>query len=210
MSAPRDVQQQVASLIPLSRFGGRTQKLLAQQYGPLDKTATLGALDAKYSGGSGGIGSDAVASGTAGAVADNAAPAAPATSWFGSLVNKPDSGGKSPLEAAAAAFTQGPQKMKEAEQDQAPERVKNDAGSAPPARNVSPGLQNVAQTYGQTLNSFNQPLTWTSAPPGAPQMPAAGLQQAAGSQVPGISLASFQTPSQGLGYGVNPVGYGFG
>ena len=50
--------------------------------------------------------------------------------------------------------------MKALEEDQAPESVRNYAGTAPPARNVSPGLANVSQTYGQTLNSFSQPLTW--------------------------------------------------
>ena len=45
MSAPQDVQAQVASLIPLSRFGGRTQKMLNQQFGGnLDTHATIGQL----------------------------------------------------------------------------------------------------------------------------------------------------------------------
>ena len=51
MSAPRDIQEQVARQIPLSRFGGRTVRMLTQQYGTLDKSMTLGALDAKYGGG---------------------------------------------------------------------------------------------------------------------------------------------------------------
>ena len=75
---------------------------------------------------------------------------------------------------------------------------------------MSPGLANVAQTYGQTLNSFSQPLTWNSAPPQAPNLPAAGLQPTPAAQVPGISLNSVQPLPQGVGYGINPVGYGFG
>ena len=51
MSAPPEVQAQVASQIPLGRFGGRTQKMLGQQFGTLDKTATIGSLAAKYGGG---------------------------------------------------------------------------------------------------------------------------------------------------------------
>jgi hypothetical protein len=46
MSAPRDVQARVASVIPLSRFGPRTQTMLRQQFGPLDAGQTIGALGA--------------------------------------------------------------------------------------------------------------------------------------------------------------------
>ena len=44
MSAPREVQAQVASVIPLSRFGSRTQTMLRQQFGPLDGGKTIGEL----------------------------------------------------------------------------------------------------------------------------------------------------------------------
>ena len=44
MSAPREVQAQVASVIPLSRFGPRTQTLLRSRFGPLDTNQTVGAL----------------------------------------------------------------------------------------------------------------------------------------------------------------------
>jgi hypothetical protein len=212
MSAPREVQAQVASAIPLGRFGGQTIKKLNAQYGTtLDKTQTLGALDAKYGGGSGAT-ATADAATTAAPAATTSAPAATAApdTWYGKLVSQPESGGKSPMEKFADAFAQGPQKMKQAEEDQAPQTVKNVTGPAPIARNVSPGLQNVAQTYGQTLNTFSQPLTWNNAPPGAPQMPPAGLQPTPGAGVPGISLNSFQPPPQGLGYGIPAVGYGYG
>ena len=49
-------------------------------------------------------------------------------------------------------------------------------GQGPGARNVSPGLQNIAQTYGQTLNSFMQPLTWSAGPAGVAGMAPAGFQ----------------------------------
>jgi hypothetical protein len=54
ISAPRDVQQQVAAQIPLSRFGPRTQQMLADQYGPLDKSKTIGELAGQYGGAGGG------------------------------------------------------------------------------------------------------------------------------------------------------------
>ncbi len=46
MSAPRDVQAQVASVIPLARFGPRTQTMLRQKFGHLDTSRTIGALGA--------------------------------------------------------------------------------------------------------------------------------------------------------------------
>ena len=134
--------------------------------------------------------------------------------WYqkalGSILQGKD-GKKSPLDQLSDALVgSGPRKMREAIEAQAPEKsMLSEQG--PGARNVSPGLQNVAQTYGQTLNSFMQTPTWGSAPP---RLPAAS--QMAGSQtwaapVPGISLNSVQTPSQGLGYGVDPnIGYGYG
>ena len=57
------------------------------------------------------------------------------------------------MESLSEAFAKGPARMK------APRRtrlraVRNYTGRPPPARNVSTGLQNVAQAYGMTLNSF--------------------------------------------------------
>jgi hypothetical protein len=177
-----------------------------QNVGSIDAQGNLALGKGSY--GTGGGNTTAVASSTpATATTPAALPAQDA--WYAALTKKPEGGGKSPMQAATEAFAQGPQKMKQAEEDQAPESVKNFTGTAPAARNVSPGLANVQQTYGQTLNSFSQPLTWNSAPPQAPQMPAAGLQPSAATQVPGTSLNSFQPYAQGLGYGINPVGYGF-
>ena len=225
MSAPPDVQAQVASLIPLSRFGARTQKMLGQQFGTLDTSQTIGAHAAQYAAATtpGAVDPSAVARGSTvnpAVPSDGTAPApAPAPTavadatpptddrpWyakaFGSLMQGKD-GKKSPFEQFSDALVgSGPKDA------QAPERSSL-TSSGPGARNVSPGLANVAQTYGQTLNSFSQPLTWNSAPPAAPTMPAAGLQPTPGAQVPGISLNSVQPSSLGVGYGINPVGYGF-
>ena len=44
MSAPRDVQARVASVIPFNRFGPRTQTLMASRFGPLDTSQTVGTL----------------------------------------------------------------------------------------------------------------------------------------------------------------------
>jgi hypothetical protein len=135
---------------------------------------------------------------------------------FGKIADKPKdaqgnlTGKPSPYENIAAAFEKGPERMKALEEDQAPEQVKDFTGTAPPARNVSPGLANIQQTWGNTLNSYLQPLTWSRAPPGAPQMAQAGPQGAAALPVPGVSLNSVQPFAYGVGYGVNPVGYGFG
>jgi hypothetical protein len=44
MKAPKEAQAAVASVIPLSAFGPRTQKLLRDQFGNLDTSQTIGAL----------------------------------------------------------------------------------------------------------------------------------------------------------------------
>jgi hypothetical protein len=59
MSAPRDVQAQVASVIPFRRFGPRTQRLMSQQFGRLDRNATVGTLAERHGGAGGGAGAEA-------------------------------------------------------------------------------------------------------------------------------------------------------
>ena len=44
MSAPREVQAQVAATIPFSRFGPRTQQLMRQRFGDIDASKTVGQL----------------------------------------------------------------------------------------------------------------------------------------------------------------------
>ena len=56
MSAPREVQAQVAAVIPLSHFGPRTQTLLQKQFGDVNLHSTVGELNAKYGGQGGGQG----------------------------------------------------------------------------------------------------------------------------------------------------------
>ena len=167
-------------------------------------------------------------SATGGGTAPSSAPAtaaAPLTrpdqSWWGKLTQppidpdtgKPVAGAKSPFQQAAEALVRSPQTMKAAEEEQAPARSAL-SGQGPGARNVSPMggalLPSVPQTYGQTINSLSAPLTWNSAPPRAPQMPAAGLQPSPGSQIPGMSLTSVPAMSQGLGYGIDPNDLGLG
>ena len=233
MSAPPDVQAQVASSIPLSRFGPRTQKMLGQQFGTLDKSATIGALASNVATPTapGPADPSAVArgstvnppvDGSATAVA-SAAPAPPLTAPEQSLwgrftqgpidpaTGKPDPNKPSPMAAIADAIIKSPQTEKAKEEAEAPERSAL-SQQGPGARNVGPmgGIAATAnpQTYGQTLNSFSQPLAWNDAPPQAPTLPTAGLQPTLGGQAPGMTLNSFRLP-QGLGYGIDPnLGYG--
>lgn len=51
LDAPADVQTQVASVIPLSRWAPSTQQAVFAQYGPLDPSQTLGVLNAQTGGG---------------------------------------------------------------------------------------------------------------------------------------------------------------
>jgi hypothetical protein len=147
-----------------------------------------------------------------------AAPKTP-ESWFGKLFDKPDDGSanaSSPFQQAISAFDQS-SPGQAAERAQAPQEgspASEQASQqrfAPGARNVSPGLASVPQTYGTTINAASQPLTWTDAPPGPPKLPAAGLRGSMYAQAPGISLNSVQPLPEGLGYGVDPnIGYGYG
>ena len=173
------------------------------------------------------VGGNAPAAGAASS-STTAAPAVAATpltrpdqSWWGKLTQpeidpdtgKPVPGAKSPFQQAAAALLNSPQTMKAAEEEQAPARSAL-SSQGPGARNVSPMggalLPSVPQTYGQTINSLSAPLTWNSAPPRAPQTPAAGLRGSPGSQIPGMSLTSVPAMSQGLGYGIDPNDLGLG
>jgi hypothetical protein len=149
---------------------------------------------------------------TAPAVATTATPTD--QGWWSKLTTaptdaegKPIAGAKSPLQELTQGALSKLGSEGQTEKDEAPARSALES-AGPGARNVSPGLANVQQTYGNTLNSFLQPLTWNSRAAGPPGMPAAGLQQAPATQVPGMSLTS--VPSN-LGYGIDTnLGYGFG
>ena len=158
------------------------------------------------------------------AVASTTPAAAPADqSWWSKLTGSPvdaqgnPTGKNSPLQdLTQAAVTklgnEGQTPREEAPQDSSAAAAQySQARFSPGARNVSPGLQNIQQTYGTTLNAAMQPLTWTDAPPGAPKQPAAGQRGPLMAQTPGVSINSVQPLPQGLGYGVDPnIGYGYG
>ena len=173
-------------------------------------------------------------SATGGGTAPSSAPATTAApvnqSWWSKLTSSPvdaqgnPTGDKSPLQqltqgALSKLSSEGQTAREEAPQGSSPamEQAMNER-FAPGARNVSPMggalLPSVPQTYGQTINSLSAPLTWNSAPPRAPQTPAAGLRGSPGSQIPGMSLTSVPAMSQGLGYGIDPndpsLGIGYG
>jgi len=48
MSAPRDVQARVAGYIPFGRFGPRTQRMMGDKYGNLDKRLLVSELASRY------------------------------------------------------------------------------------------------------------------------------------------------------------------
>ena len=175
------------------------------------------------------VGGNAPAAGAASS-STTAAPAVAAApvnqSWWSKLTSSPvdaqgnPTGDKSPLQqltqgALSKLSSEGQTAREEAPQGSSPamEQAMNER-FAPGARNVSPMggalLPSVPQTYGQTINSLSAPLTWNSAPPRAPQTPAAGLRGSPGSQIPGMSLTSVPAMSQGLGYGIDPNDLGLG
>jgi hypothetical protein len=122
---------------------------------------------------------------------------------------KPIAGAKSPMQELTQASISKLGSEGQTERQEQP--AQSMLGQGPGARNISPGLANIAQTYGQTLNSFSTPLTWGHGVRGAPGMPIGGLQAAPAVQTPGLSLTSLPAGPGGFGYGIDPnLGYGFG
>jgi hypothetical protein len=141
------------------------------------------------------------------------APVLPEPSLWDKFVNPgKDAQGKetaSPMQQLSQAILQNPEQQRRAEQEQAPE-TKMPQG--PGARNVSAGLAQAPTVWGQTINSMSTPLTWNNAPPQAPNLPRGGFQPAPGPMTTGVSINSIPANAYGLGvgYGIEPVGYGFG
>ena len=191
MSAPQDVQAQVASLIPLSRFGGRTQKMLNQQFGGnLDTHATIGQLASGTTltttppgivdpsivahGGTSPAIPDA-SGGTAVAAAPATAPAAPT---FGQAIASGDVGGA--LKAAITKPTTKDAQGNTVEGKSLADKVAGAFGAAKPppeipamqpampAQDPDPGLAPASSQLFQTVQqAAMRPLTWTSTPYGA-------------------------------------------
>ena len=180
MSAPQDVQAQVASLIPLSRFGGRTQKMLNQQFGGnLDTHATIGQLASGTTLTStppGVVDPSIVARGgtsppldASGGTAVASATPAPADTGnaLQRLLTKPpptkdaqgnEVEGKSPLQKLAGAVGDVAQKP-------APEVAAMQP--AMPAQDPDPGLAPASSQLFQTVQqAAARPLTWSSRPYG--------------------------------------------
>lgn len=88
MSAPREVQAQVASVIPFKRFGPRTQRMMTEKYGPLDRNATVGTLAARYGGGGGGGGTSGTGTGLP--TTSTATTPTPTPTPYSNLDIKPD------------------------------------------------------------------------------------------------------------------------
>ena len=147
------------------------------------------------------------------AVASNAAPATAKPddrSWLDKLIGSPvdaqgnPTGAKSPLQELSQASVARLGSEGQTERQEEPER--SALSMQGPAVHVPTAP---SQAYGMTLNSFSTPLTWTSKAGALPGLTQAGLQGGL-APVPGLSLNSLPPSSQGLGYGVNDVGYGFG
>jgi hypothetical protein len=210
MNAPREVQAQVASQIPFSRFGSRTQRMMGQQFGPLDASKTVGEL-AQAGAGPGPIDPSIIARGGSGPpIPDtpgttlNATAAAPARGLFGMGEEQSKA-----LVAGAKALTG------KGKDDQGDEPIKDSPFVGPPstARNVSqlggqmlqggiPAQLSQAvtgyqppQMYGTGLTSMSAPPPIPGASPGQnPWTDATG--QPIGVQAPGVSL---NTQQQGGG-----------
>jgi len=190
MSAPREVQQQVASVIPFSRFGPRTQTMMAQQFGPLNKKATIGNLAGSAIPGTT-LTSTPITNDPSIAAHSSPQPA-PYVPTFMENVRKGD---------ISAALTQLATGEKDKEGEEKPgtsplNKLVGLAGSAQkraeqmpapsaqmlPAQDMTPSIAPIAQQLlAQTFAASARPLNWSTLPYGS------GL---AGPQVPGMTLNS--------------------
>ena len=194
MSAPRDVQAQVAAAIPFGRFGQRTQNLMAQQFGPLNTASTIGELAGSTSPASPAAATPGTSIASLPAAAGGASGVLPgfgtkqASDDFLAGLKKAgitpdtgqggDQGGQQP-DIKPSPIMSGP-------------GLRNSPGVAgveAQARQLSPQLTGYSPgLYGQSLNS--QPMGWGSAPIGPPAwLKGAGPQQPQGL---GTSLNSLQ------------------
>ena len=186
MSAPQDVQAQVASLIPLSRFGGRTQKMLNQQFGGnLDTHATIGQLASGTTLAStptGVVDPSIVAhGGTSPPLDASGGTAAPTAPSFGQAIASGDVGGaiKAALTKPTTKDAQGNDVQGKSPLEKAAGALGNIAGgekgapevpamsSAMPVQDPDPGLAPAAQQLFSTVQAnAARPLTWSARPYG--------------------------------------------
>ena len=176
MSAPRAIQTQVASAIPVNQWGPSTVAALKAQYPWIDTAQTLGAIQSKALGGS--------------------APPPVASAGGGSIL--PGFSDQKTSDKFKKDLGDLQKTMGGDQGDQTPRAPPMPAW--PIARNVSPlggaMLPMSQQVYGQTLTSIADPMQWAGAAPGA--MPGAQTGQQGASPY-GTSLAGLQ-----MAYGLSP------
>lgn len=196
MSAPRNIQAQVASAIPVNQWGANTVAALKKQYPGLDTSQTLGQVQSAALGGSAPSSSPAGVPGVLASASGGALPG------FGT-------------KAASDQFLGGLKQMGITPPTDQPDQQQQDIKPSPIMQ--GPGLRNypgpagieaearqrtpniAQQLYGQTLNS--QPLAWSNQAIPAPSwMTNAGAQ--ASPQGLGTSLNSLS--SQQMAYGLSP------
>lgn len=137
-------------------------------------------------------------------------PAAPQSLWdklTGTPVDaegKPVAGAKSPLQELTQASIARLGSEGQTERQEAPAQSALSMQGPGVHMPIAP-----SQAYGMTLNSFSTPLTWGRGARVLPGLGQAGLQGAPVA-APGVSLNSVLPSSQGLGYGIDDVGYGYG
>jgi hypothetical protein len=196
MNAPQEVQAQVVSLIPLSRFGPRTRSMLQQQYGKFDTGQTVGQLSQQFGQGMtlttnpitnpGPMDPSAQAHGSTvnPPIPDAPGVTAAQPSLFDKFMTRPaptkdaegnEVQGKSPIEKLAGAIPGG--KSSGGQQQAA---APTPATFAPVQDPMAAMAGPAAQLYTTVQQAAAKPLSWSSRPYGWD----AGLQMTA----PGMSL----------------------
>ena len=219
---PEDMlTKQFASLDPKGTIGANAANFGSSAALPVGDGSTIAAISSQAqargssvaSSQAGGPRNDA----PAGTVAAANQRAADNQSLFGKFTQgpidpatgKPTPGAVTPMAQIADAILNNTKNTQAKVDAAGPERTALSGMQAPMARNVSPMggamLPNVAQTYGQTLNSFARPLSYDASPPQAPQMAAAGFRGGFGPQAQGVSLNSLPPLPQGFPGQIRPL-----
>ena len=197
MSAPRDIQAKVASVIPINQWGANTVNALKAKFPGVDTSQTLGALQSTVlnggSGAPGPIDPSIIAHG-------GSSPAIPSTP--GTTINSTPATATAGIGGQLGQLSKDPNVkamlgLPDDSQGQGQQQIEpSKMIQGPGARNVSPYLGGpggigqglVEPAYAQRMASLNQPMTWGSAPPG--QMPGTGYGVQAQPSVYGTSLMS--------------------
>jgi hypothetical protein len=195
MSAPRNIQAQVASAIPVNQWGPNTVAALKAKFPGIDTGQTLGQVQSAVL--NGGSGAPGIARG-----ATPATPLIPGTSIAGITPDQSKAlmGDLSQLDKSLGGKGLGGAGGTGGGDEPQPAQM----GPAPPIHNMSNPAAFAPALWGNTLNSIQTPPQWSAQSPG--QNPYANAGGAPIGQQFGTQLGSMQQLQQMMAMMGNPYG----